>query len=89
VILIYPNPVTGSSVNVLPPAYSDNRDVRIEIFTLSFRKVLGETFPNIPPGTAVKVTLDDQWGRPLADGLYYVVVTIEGKRYIGKLLVLR
>ncbi len=87
--MIYPNPVTGPSVNVLPPAYSGSQNVRVEIFTLSFRKVLDETFPNVPSGTSVKITLDDQWGHLLADGLYYVVVTVNGKHSTGKLLVLR
>lgn len=87
-VVVYPNPVTGGSVNILPPAYSGAQDVRIEIFTLSFRRVLNETFPQVPEGTAVKVNLTDQWGHPLADGLYYVVVTVDGEHSVGKLLIL-
>jgi hypothetical protein len=43
----------------------------------------------VPPGVAVTVELKDNWGKPFADGLYYVVVTVDGKRSIAKLLVLR
>ncbi len=88
-VVIYPNPVTGPTVNILPPAYSGTEDVRVEIFTASFRKVQDETFPNVPKGTAITVELKDRWGRSLADGLYYVVVTVEGRHSIGKLLLLR
>jgi hypothetical protein len=88
-VAIYPNPVTGPTVNVLPPAYYlRNEDVRIEIFTATFRKVQDKTYPNVPPGVAVTVDLKDKWGAPLADGLYYVVVIMEGHRSVAKLLIL-
>ena len=88
VVVVYPNPVTGGSVNVVPPAYSGSQDVRVEIFTLAFRRVVDQTFKDVPSGTALSVTLKDNWGKPLADGLYYVVVTVNGKHSIAKLLVL-
>ena len=87
--MLFPNPAFGPSVNVLPPSYTDSQDVRVEIFTLSFRKVLDTAIPNTPSGTAVTVILDDRWGKPLADGLYYVVVTVNGGHSVGKLLILR
>ena len=88
-VVVYPDPATGGTVNVLPPAYSGTQDVKVEIFTLSFRKVLGEIFTSVPTGTSVPIALNDQWGNPLADGLYYVVVTIGGKHSSAKLLILR
>jgi hypothetical protein len=88
-VVVYPNPVAGETVNVLPPAHSGMQDVRVEIFTLAFRRVLDESFASVPPGVAVTVELKDNWGQPLADGLYYVVVTLDGKRSITKLLILR
>ena len=88
-VVLFPNPAFGPSVNVLPPSYTDSQDVRVEIFTLSFRKVLDTAIPNTPSGTAVTVILDDRWGKPLADGLYYVVVTVNGGHSVGKLLILR
>jgi len=63
--------------------------VRVEIFTTAFRKVQDDTFPNVPPGLAVGVVLKDKWGMPLADGLYYLMVLVDGSRSIGKLMVLR
>lgn len=74
---------------MLSPAYSGLSDVRVEIFTTAFRKVQDETFPNVPPGVAVEVELKDKWGNPLADGLYYLVLLVDGSRSIGKLMILR
>jgi hypothetical protein len=35
------------------------------------------------------VELKDRTGKPLASGLYYVVVSIDGHKSVGKLLLLR
>jgi hypothetical protein len=88
-VVIYPNPVTGPTVNVLPPAYLGVSDVQVEIFTIAFREVQNEIFRSIPSGVAVKVELIDRQGAPLADGIYYIVVIVDGHRSIGKLLVIR
>jgi hypothetical protein len=64
-------------------------DVRVEIFTGAFRRVQDRTFYNQPGGVAVTIELKDKWGAPLANGLYYVVVVIDGHRSIAKLLILR
>jgi hypothetical protein len=87
--VVYPNPVTGPTVNVLPPAYSGISNVQVEIFTIAFRKVQDESFLSVPPGMAVTVELTDKSGSPLADGLYYLVVIVDGHRSIGKLLIIR
>lgn len=86
---IYPNPVTGPTVQVLSPPYMGVANVRVEIFTLAFRKVQDTIFDSIPSGTAVTVNLTGRGGNPLANGIYYVVVTVNEQRSIGKLLILR
>jgi hypothetical protein len=88
-VVIFPNPVTGPAVNILPPSYAEASDVRIEIFTAAFRKVQDQTYPNVPPGVAITVELKDKWEAPLADGLYYVIVFVDGHRSVAKLLILR
>jgi len=87
--VIYPNPVTGTTVNVLPKAYSGISNVEVEIFTVSFRMVQEETFVNVPSGVAVTVQLTDKWGKPLANGLYYLVVKTNGGQSVGKLLIIK
>ena len=88
-MVVYPNPPTGNSVNVLPQAYSGSQDVRIEILTLSFRKVFDKTYKDVVSGTAIVIPLTDSFGHPLADGPYYVVVTVNGKHSTAKLLILQ
>jgi hypothetical protein len=63
--------------------------VRVEIFTVNFRKVKDETYYGIPAGTAVTVDLTGWGGHFLANGLYYVVVTTNSGKTIGKLLILK
>jgi hypothetical protein len=86
---IYPNPAPGPTVKILPPSYNGISNVRVGIYTLAFRKVQDTTFDSVPSGTAVTISLTGRGGNPLANGLYYVVVTINGHRSTGKLLVIR
>ncbi len=86
---LYPNPVPGGTVNILPPSYPGLSKVRIEVFTVNFRKVVDWTEDSVPSGTALHLPLVSRWGGPMANGLYYVVVTTNGGKTIGKLLVLR
>ena len=86
---IYPNPVTGPTVEILPPVYPGTSNVRIEIYTNAFRKVQDKTFTSVPSGTAITVSLTGKGGNPLANGIYYVVVTTSSGRATGKLLILR
>jgi hypothetical protein len=88
--VIYPNPVDGTSpVYVRPPAFKGGK-VSIQIYTLAFRMVLAK-----PLGQDCEISdiqshkLVDTWGNLLSSGLYYVVVTTNSGRTIGKMLVLR
>jgi hypothetical protein len=86
---IYPNPVTGPTVQILPPYYTGIQNVRVEIYTLAFRKVHDNTYGPMASGTPITISLTGRDGNPLSDGVYYVVVSVDGTRTIGKLLVLR
>jgi len=86
---IYPNPAPGGSVSLLIPPYWGTGDVRIQVFTVAFRKVRDRTFPVTNSGTSLEITLTDNWGKPLANGLYYVAAWTPRGRSIGKLLILR
>jgi hypothetical protein len=61
----------------------------VQIFTVAFRMVQQQVFEQVPAGTDVQIELKDKTGKPLASGLYYVAVTIDGQRSIGKLMILR
>jgi hypothetical protein len=64
--------------------------VRISLYTTAFRKVNAVDWGHLPAGTFnIPLSLTDRSGHPLANGLYYVVVQLNGQRSIYKLLVIR
>ena len=87
--VIYPNPVSGNGpVSIYLGAFTGTVDVKVEIFTTSFRKVQTSVYPHESGGQSVLLSLTDNWGRPLANGLYYVAVFTPQGRTIDKLLIL-
>jgi hypothetical protein len=90
-IVIYPNPVKEqgpTTIRISLPVRA--AEINIQIFTAAFRKVNEIKLMQIPAGvTDYSLNLADRWGKSLANGLYYIVVTIDGKRTVVKLLVLR
>jgi hypothetical protein len=88
--VIYPNPSDGTKpVSIHLPGRTGSADIKVQIFTVAFRLVQQEVFQQIPSGTDIPIELKDKNGTPLASGLYYVVVTIDGKKLVSKLLILR
>ena len=88
-MVVYPNPVTSPTVNIFPPTYSGVSNVEVEIFTLAFRKVQENTHKSKSAGQDCPVTLVDRSNRPLANGVYYVVVTTNAGHSVGKMMILR
>jgi hypothetical protein len=85
--VVYPNPVTGSTVTIqLPGNNSDN--VEVQIFTLSFREVQTVRVAQVA-GNNLTVPLVDKGGVALANGLYYFVIHVGSQKWIVKVLVLR
>lgn len=76
-------------MNLIPLPYPGISDVRVKIYTLAFRLVADTTYPSQASGSVLSVPLTDKWGKNLADGLYYVVVTAGGNKNMGKLLIFR
>lgn len=88
--VIYPNPVDGTvPVKIRLPAFLGISTVKIQLFTLAFRKVQETIYTKVSLGADFPLSLNDRWGKPLSDGIYYVVVTTGQNRSISKLLVLR
>ncbi|MGH7738703.1 MAG: hypothetical protein ACREL1_01030 [bacterium] len=64
--------------------------LKVEVFTVAFRKVNEISWMNVRPGiTDVAIPLTDKRGSPLANGLYYVFARTTSERFITKLLILR
>ncbi len=88
--VLYPNPVKGGTSAELQVTLLSAANVRVQIFTLSFRKVFDQTYSNLSAGVDdLPVSLVHSEGHPLANGLYYVVVTVNGQRTLLKLLILK
>jgi hypothetical protein len=89
--VIFPNPSTGSSpVSVQFLMRTAAFGVDLKIFTTAFRKINQVSYPNVPAGSAtLPLPLTDERGAPLANGIYYVLVTTREGHAIGKLLILR
>jgi hypothetical protein len=89
-VIIHPNPADGTQpVNIRVPGVTGTSDVTVQIFTVAFRLVQQQVFEEVPLGTDIRIELKDRTGKPLASGLYYVVVSVDGKKTIGKLLLMR
>ncbi len=86
--LVYPNPATGSTVEIQVPITKAS-NVTIKIFTLALRVVQVHTESMLPMGVDVTVPLIDKYGYGLANGLYYFVIEANGQRWVNKVLVLR
>jgi hypothetical protein len=80
----YPNPSTGSPItfNVSVPGQST---VTIDVFTLAFRKIAGQT-QAIDGDQTFQWDLKDISGIPTANGLYYVRVHVSGPQSATKIL---
>ncbi len=85
----YPNPITGSGPVRLQIPLTSTSNVTVKIFTLAFRVVQDESFPQVPPAEAISLILRDKQGNPLANGIYYLAAEAQSQRWISKLLILR
>jgi hypothetical protein len=87
--VVYPNPVIANLPVYVHLPLQGLSEVKVELFTLAFRKVLSLPTVRLNPGQDLSLPLQDSWGANLADGIYYVAVTVNGKRMIAKLLILK
>jgi non-lysosomal glucosylceramidase len=87
--VLYPNPSNGAPVSVGMPGLTTHTPIKLQVFTLAFRKVLEETMNASPASPMISFSPVDKADNPLSNGLYYVVVTTPSHRYLLKLLVLR
>ena len=106
--IVFPNPSSGSAVSVQIGLGSDALDVKLQVFTTAYRKIMEKDLGPMQAGgginaSSVRATagnligrnntvlleLKDAKGKPLANGVYYIVVLTEKGKAIGKFLILR
>jgi hypothetical protein len=87
--VVFPNPVASGTVAVLPQAHNGAQDVTVCIYTAGYKLVATKRFPMVPTGQLVHVDLVDDWGQELADGVYYLAVTVGRDRKTTTLVIAR
>jgi len=89
-IVVYPNPANGAGSVRTVFNLGGSGDVKFQIFTTAFRKIQEVDLGDLQAGTqTASFELRDSWGRPLANGVYYLVFSRGSERSVGKLLILR
>ncbi len=75
---VYPNPVYGPAPVTIQVQSPTGSTIEWSVFTTVFRKVLNGS--NLIPGNNFNLVwnLEDQWQRPVANGLYYLKVRVSG-----------
>jgi hypothetical protein len=87
--IIFPNPSNGQdTVHVFVPLNSVS-DIKIEIYTVSFRKIREFTFTNVIPGNTIALGSISDNGNRLASGIYYIEVFAEKNHWATHLLLIR
>jgi hypothetical protein len=71
------------------PPFQGISDVKVQLYSVAYRNVLEQIFHNVASGQDVSIDLISSANHPFSGGLYYVVVTTNNGRTIGKLIVLR
>jgi uncharacterized repeat protein (TIGR01451 family) len=85
--VLYPNPVSGPTATIYVPGINGN--VTVQVFTTAFRMVKSGSWPITVGAPEISLTLTDTSNAPLANGLYYVVVTTPKARTVLKMIILR
>ena len=90
-VICQPNPVKGGgTVRVWWVPQGSQSPHRIYLVTVADRVLRRiDAGSLVPDRDFIDLELKDRWGRPLANGLYYVVVERAGRSDVGKLVVLR
>ncbi len=87
-LFIYPNPVYGSGpVSIQFALNGSAGQVNLKLFTTAFRKVRESSLQNTPAGLVqTQLNMVDDHGTPLANGLYYLVITAPQGHVVGKII---
>jgi hypothetical protein len=88
-VILYPNSATGPTV-IMQISLQGLEDVKVKIFTVTGRRVRNTNFYGVPTGVnELQLVLEDDWGCPLANGLYFFQIQAGSDKTIYKLIVAR
>jgi len=86
---IYPNPYKGQGEIHLPMGLTQAGDVKVEVYTTSFREIRTLEYSQVPAGGEVTWDGTDKAGANLSNGIYYLRITTPQGHWTLKLLILR
>jgi hypothetical protein len=86
--LIFPNPSNGNDPFKVYVPLSVLSNVKIQLFTVSFRKISDKTYTNIIPGSTISVTPISDNGHSLSNGTYYLEIVTEHKHWALPILII-
>jgi hypothetical protein len=84
--LPYPNPVKDAGPVSIQMQVPLGSTVEWSVFTTSFRKILDVSNPVSGNNTNIVWDLNDDWGEPVANGLYYIRIVISGSEKTSKII---
>ncbi len=87
--ILYPNPIKGTSPAWIYLPCKRTGSIHVQIFSTVFRKVNDVSLGLGSSGSFGPLEPKDQRGQPLANGLYYLVISGDGNRVIRKWIVLK
>lgn len=89
--VVYPNPLKDTDTLTLTVGFAKPTTwLQIKVFTVADRRVKNVTLQSLPAGmNTIPVEMKDDWGTPLADGLYYLYLVTPDQKFTKKVLILR
>jgi hypothetical protein len=89
--VIYPNPVAGTTpVNLQMTLMKPVKRFTMMLYTTAYRKVNSWFAENLSAETYnTPLEIQDISGTPLANGVYFLVLNLDGERQVLKMMVLR
>lgn len=89
--VIYPNPLKDTDTLTLTIGFAKPTVwLQIKVFTVADRRVKNVMLQSLPAGmNTIPVEMKDDWGTPLADGLYYLYLVTPDQKFTKKILILR
>ncbi len=87
--VLFPNPLKEASPSWIYLSGKSSGSIQVQIYTTAFRKVNEVSLSIGESGNYGPLEPKDWWNKPLANGLYYLLITGEGKHSLRKWLIIK
>jgi hypothetical protein len=87
--VIYPNPSEGKTPPKMLVPLTTISDVRIQIYTVAFRKISDKIYKDVIPGSPISMEIVAANGNKFASGVFYVEIIAQDRHWTSHLLIIR